>query len=603
MGKRWYVFGVAFLLLLGGGLLAQQGSATEPAGKVQEEDLPRPVRPEVASPRATMQTFLEAFYQTDADGEFTLDEPMAVSCLDLSGLLPDVREMSGKELIIQLKEVIDRTELVDFEKISDLSEGDPYVFLRIPGSGEVTIARVDNGEWLFTKETVASLPELHRAMEDRAVVEGVERQAPELQSFSAWLKSSMPESLRERIFFLEYWQWIGLFALILLGFILDKLVVFILHGVVLRYLERRQQRVDLAMLRKSLRPIGLPFMALLWWVGIAWLGLPPTVLQVLIVALKFIVAVAMVLIAYRLVDLLSDFLARRADKTESKFDDLLVPLIRKSLKVFIVAFGIVFVADNLGTDVQGLLAGIGLGGLAVALAAKDAVSNLFGSLTVLLDRPFQVGDWVVIGSAEGTVEEVGFRSTRIRTFYNSLITLPNSILISASVDNLGMRKYRRWSTKLGLTYDTPPEKIDAFCEGVRELIRQHPYTRKDYFHVYMNEFDNASLNILLYVFFMAPDWATELRERHRLAVDIIRLAGELGVEFAFPTQTLYLREEKWSAPPRAGRDYPAESTRLQDKTRADAGNLVNEALGGTIPPPVVFAAPPPPDDAADMDSE
>ncbi|HUP42395.1 MAG TPA: mechanosensitive ion channel family protein, partial [Thermoanaerobaculia bacterium] len=251
--------------------------------------------------------------------------------------------------------------------------------------------------------------------------------------------------------------------------------------------------------------------------------------------------------------------------TRNRFDDLLVPLVRKSLKVFIAAFGLVFVADTLDIEVSSLLAGLGLGGLAVALAAQDTVKNLFGSLTVLVDRPFSVGDWVVVGDHEGTVEEVGFRSIRIRTFYNSLITLPNSNLISSAVDNYGARRFRRWSTKLGIAYDTPPERIEAFCEGLRELVRRHPTTRKDIFHVYLNAFGESALEVLLYVFFEEPDWGAELAARHRLALDVLRLADTLGVELAFPTRTVWLHEaaeaERPELPPRgseAGRKAAAE---------------------------------------------
>jgi MscS family membrane protein len=134
--------------------------------------------------------------------------------------------------------------------------------------------------------------------------------------------------------------------------------------------------------------------------------------------------------------------------------------------------------------------------------------------------------------------------------------------------------------------------MDAFCAGIRELIERHPYTRKDYFHVYFNEFGAASLEILLYVFFVTPDWATELRERHRLAVDILRLAHEMGVEFAFPTQTVYLREEQWSAPESAGARYPEISREDEKKARASARSLVDDALGGKVPPPVEFPEPP-----------
>jgi MscS family membrane protein len=207
----------------------------------------------------------------------------------------------------------------------------------------------------------------------------------------------------------------------------------------------------------------------------------------------------------------------------------------------------VFVADTLDVEVSSLLAGLGLGGLAVALAAQDAVKNLFGSLMILTDRPFSVGDWVVVGDHEGIVEDVGFRSIRIRTFYNSLITLPNSNLISSAVDNYGARRVRRWSTKLGIAYDTPPPKIEAFCEGIRELVREHPATWKASYQVWFNSFGDSALEVLLYVFFEVPDWSAELAARHRLGLDILRLGETLGVEFAFPTRTVWLHSAEKSA--------------------------------------------------------
>jgi MscS family membrane protein len=175
-----------------------------------------------------------------------------------------------------------------------------------------------------------------------------------------------------------------------------------------------------------------------------------------------------------------------------------------------------------------------------------------------------VGDWVVIEDIEGTVEELGFRSTRIRTFYNSQVTVPNSTLVRAAVDNYGRRSYRRWKTNIGVQYDTPPEKLLAFTEGIRELVRRHPYTRKDFYQVWCNDFGDSSLNILLYIFHHVPDWATELRERERMFVDIVRLADRLGVQFAFPTRTVHLYQEE-HAPfdsqheiPRGGTDDEAK---------------------------------------------
>jgi MscS family membrane protein len=258
--------------------------------------------------------------------------------------------------------------------------------------------------------------------------------------------------------------------------------------------------------------------------------------------------------------------------------------------VFIIVIGVIFSADNLNVDVTSLLAGLGLGGLAFALAAKDLLGNFFGSITVLLDRPFHIGDWVIIGDVEGSVEQVGFRSTRIRTFYNSLITLPNALLTTSKIDNMGARRYRRMRTMLSLTYSTPPEKIDAFCEGVRALVQLHPYMRKDYYHVYFNEYNSASLDILVYVFWQTPDWNTELRERHRFLLDILRLAKQLNVEFAYPTQTLYLKQAN-DAEPGGSDDFQVAMTEAEafEMGRKQATSIVDGTLGqGVKPEPVRF---------------
>lgn len=343
--------------------------------------------------------------------------------------------------------------------------------------------------------------------------------------------------------------------------------------------------------------MGVLAATLLWRLGLGWLDLPQGAQVVLYVAIQFASTAAAVWVAYNLVDVVAAYIAARATLTETKLDDLLVPLVRRSLKIFVVAFGLVFIADSLNINITSLVAGIGLGGLAVALAAKDTVENLFGSLTVILDRPFHVGDWVVIGEVEGTVETVGFRSTRIRTFYNSLVSLPNSRLISTFIDNYGARRYRRIKTYLSLTYDTPPEKVEAFCEGVRELLRQHPYTRKDYFQVYLNQFSAHSLDVLLYCFHETPDWNTELRERHRLFLDILRVADRLQVTFAFPTQTLHLHEEgPWRTPPNPLSDEAAAQRRGRDLGRELARAQWD---GRRKPPPVSFVMPP--DDATEIE--
>ncbi len=365
-----------------------------------------------------------------------------------------------------------------------------------------------------------------------------------------WIRARLPaEWLRESSFILENWQWLGLLALALVGMVIDRAVVLVLRGMLGRLLRRRGGELTRDVLRQGLRPLGYFAMALVWWIGFPVLNLEGQAREIIDFAVTLIMVSAVVWSLYRLVDVGSAFAQARAAQTATRFDDLLVPMLRKAIKVFVVAFGLVFIADNLDVDISSMLAGLGIGGLAIALAAKDTVSNLFGSLTVLIDRPFAVGDWVVIDGADGTVEEISFRSTRIRTFYDSQITMPNAKLLTTVVDNYGRRRYRRWKTTLGIAYETPPERIEALCEGIRELVRVHPHTRKDYFHVYANEFGPSSIDVMIYVFHEVPDWSAELRERHRLLLDILRLANRLGVTIAYPTRLVYHAPDPGSAEP------------------------------------------------------
>ena len=363
-----------------------------------------------------------------------------------------------------------------------------------------------------------------------------------------FVEDHLPEVLVTRAFLtLKVWQWIGLALIILLGMALDLLVRGVISVIATRLITRQGGETSPETLRKTVRPFGLLAAAALWLFLLPALGLHETALQILLAAVKFFITLAGVWSAYRVADLLSEFFSSKAAKTETKVDDLLIPLLRKTAKIFITAFGLIYIADSMDIQIAPLLAGLGIGGIGFAFAARDTLENFFGSVTVIIDRPFQIGDWVQIGETEGTVEDLGFRSTRIRTFYNSLVTIPNGNLVRAVVDNFGRRKYRRWKTHLALTYDTPPAKIEAFCEGIRELIRRHPFTRKDYYHVWLHQFGPSSLDVLVYMFHEAPDWQTELRERHRLMLDIIRLADRLGVQFAFPTQTLHMYKESHEA--------------------------------------------------------
>ncbi len=576
-----YILGIILISLLAQTLAFAQ----EPIDTTPRADKPPPIPNSLISPRATMETFLGAM-RAVRDGNNEKFE-QAIAALDLSEISPLVRVEKGRDLAWILQEVIDRTRKPDLNRFSEQKIGEPFVF-QIYKNGKIEIDFTEHQGWRFSTATIAALPALLDELPNSDKAKGTGDISPIRMPLHLQLRGMIPSKWKEQGLILERWQWIAIFIIVLLGTVIDKLVAVLLRlGVKFwrtRYAKGSFRNISDAILR----PFGLMAMAFTWWAGLNTLGLAAEVLVILLISVKFLAALSTVWAAYRLVDLLAAFLHDAAAKTESKLDDAVVPLVTKTMKVFVTVMGAVFIADNLNIDVTSLLAGLGLGGLAFALAAKDVAGNLFGSVTVLLDQTFNVGDWVIIGDVEGSVEHIGFRSTRIRTFYNSLVSVPNSNLITANVDNMGKRSYRRLSCKMSLAYNTPPDRIDAFCEGVRELVRQHPYTRKDYFHVYLNEFSASALEVLVYVFWQTPEWGTELRERHRFLIDCLRIAKRLGVEFAYPTQTLYMRENDGELPvPEVGEFSPPQSE--QDAIKlgsAEARSVVAATLGlGVIPPP------------------
>ena len=301
--------------------------------------------------------------------------------------------------------------------------------------------------------------------------------------------------------------------------------------------------------------------AITFLLGFPILNFPVAVENIVDQIASLLGAGALVLLGFRGVDIFTDVLKRRAELTESRLDDQLVPLTNSALKIATLVIGMLFILGNLGINITSLVAGLGLGGLAVALAAQDTFRNLLGGVTIFADRPFQVGDWVVVGNIEGTVEYVGFRSARVRTFYNSVVTVPNARMVDTYVDNMGLRQWRRYKATLGVAYHTTPDQMQAFTEGIRALIRANPSMRKDYYIVEFLDFGATSLEILVYCFITAPDWNAELRTRHVVNLDILRLAEELGVEFAFPTQTLHVASlpgQPAEVPTAAARDQLGE---------------------------------------------
>ena len=261
--------------------------------------------------------------------------------------------------------------------------------------------------------------------------------------------------------------------------------------------------------------------------------------------LKFILTVSLLLLVWNFIDILEHSIQAGLNKRESSSskDSItknILPYSKKIIKTLVAVIAALVFLQNIGFNVTSLLASLGIGGLALALAAKETLSNFFGGLSVILDKPFAVGDWIVCKDIEGTVEDIGFRSTKVKTFYDSLITIPNSVLSDSVIDNLGKRKARRTRIVLDVTYDTSPEKMEAFVEGLKQIIESNSHTRKDYYQCYFSGYGPHSLQILLNFFLKVSDWDTELLQKQNIFLEIMRLAKELEVDFAFPTQTLDL---------------------------------------------------------------
>ncbi len=251
--------------------------------------------------------------------------------------------------------------------------------------------------------------------------------------------------------------------------------------------------------------------------------------------------VALFWFVYKLVNVMDYQVRKWAASTQNGINDMLAPLLSKTIKGFVIVVGGIMVIQNMtGIEVGPLVASLGIGGLAFALAGKDSIANFLGSITILLDKPFQVGDRIAIETHDGFVEDVGFRSTRIRTLTGNLVSVPNEKIINSTLENIGKRTYLRWQTNLGLVYSTPPEKMGRAVEIVKELLADYEGMRPDYpARVFFNGFNDWSLNIAVYAWYFSTDYWKYQAWVERTCLAILTRFGEEGIEMAFPTRTVY----------------------------------------------------------------
>jgi MscS family membrane protein len=487
----------------------------------------------LSSPESTYQSFYEtmaayssAVKSSDENlADLKLNDALATFDVDQGSL--DYSESGLEQSALYLKESLDR-------------------LLENPDSPEINNNRIAGTNFSFTKKEgnfFISKFTINRAEKDYKAVKSLpykQKNNPGAFYKKSWLNNLLPGASTEKHFGMTKHQWIFTSLSLAASFLLYYLIVLLLT-LADRIIFKPDSFYE-NFFKALVRPFALIFAAVFLKAAGQSLQLASTPNAIWTSLTGTMLSIGVFWILYGLIQPLQRSLTRATEKTESDLDDQLVPLLMKTAKVAVVILAVLTIVQELGINVFSLVAGLGVGGLAIALAAKDTAANFFGSLMILFDQPFKKGEWVKIGDMEGTVEDIGFRSTRIRTFYDSQIVVPNSTVASTEIDNLGRRKYRRTVETLGLTYSTTKDQLEAFVGGVKNILTEHPKTKTDKSYVSFKRFGDSSLEILLYFFLDVRGYEDELKVKEEIYTKIKVLAEDLKVDFAFPSQSVYIEK-------------------------------------------------------------
>ncbi|WP_105047560.1 mechanosensitive ion channel domain-containing protein [Polaribacter butkevichii] len=480
------------------------------------------IRVDMSNPHATVYTHLY-FLQTDSF------EPKkaAKTILGLS-------EEKAIEKAIKIKQVLDGKGLyVDVNKIptnpnykDTIGYSSYYRYVLFPiRMPQIYVEKIGDN-WYYSTETIAKIESLYKEVYPWYV--------QKLQKF-------VPVSGRKKILNLELWQIVGLLIMLALGYLIFLIVKRLAFFILLKLQHQITKNTNLEVnkvIKKLAHPISL--LVTLTFVDKVFpslqFGLTTNTWVFLI--LNIAETVFWIYVFLKLVQVVMRIYAEFTERTHGRLDDQLVPILHSFLTGLVIVVGIFKLLVLFGVDTTTMLAGATIGGLAFALASQDTVKNLIGTIMIFLDKPFHIEDWIEAGEVVGTVERVGFRSTQVRAADTSIYQIPNSKLSELVINNKGLRLFRRYNTNLGLRYDTPPELIEAFVKGVREIIIAHPETRSDSYNVEFTGFGDSALLIMVNVYFKSLAWGVEQSSKHRLHIAIVKLAKELGVDFAFPSTTV-----------------------------------------------------------------
>lgn len=356
--------------------------------------------------------------------------------------------------------------------------------------------------------------------------------------------NSYPEAMTHTFLGIESWK---LVTIVLLPLMLYAVRLVVLMGC--SKLKRAQAHFgeksffQYFLDQKIEKPISWIVVTSLAFVIVEYLNLPVSLAKYVFIVIKLLLMFNVVRICYMAAEAFGHSMEEWAAHSSNHFDDQLAPFASRTLKIMVIIVGVLVGLQNFGVNVTALLAGLGIGGVAIAFAAQDTVANVFGTITIIMDRPFKLGDFIKVGDTEGIVTEIGFRSTRIRTFYNSIISIPNSVVAKEKIDNMTLRDgWMRFRQVAGFTYDASIEQIRAFCDNLHYQLKQDPTVDQNRIIVNFNSFGDSSLNVLIQFHYKLEPDLPDPRKVEEFLIIIAQIAAEVKLDWAFPTRTVHMVE-------------------------------------------------------------
>lgn len=483
------------------------------------------------SPRHALGTFVYGCSRWSEGGR-----DLALEIMDLSEVPGQLRAEHGEIIAEYLWQIINRVGWIVWQEIPDDPDRlVPFVFYR-HAEGSIVLAPQQVGEdgvrWRLTARTIEDAPDIYRAIENLPVTH--ERGAPHFSNHFRLRNAiaSLSPWLVQRGLTLENWQWLALIVTLAVTVGLAALAGWVIRTLTRRLLETADRRGFVGSTR--LIVFSGAFLLIL-----GELGLSGDTLGRLLLILMMLLIIGVTWLSLRLTGVIGNSLHARAERTTSQLDEIVTSLSAAVIKVVLVICALLVSGEVLGVPYEGVLAGLSIGGIAVAIAARETIANFIGAAVMLSDRPFKRGDLVELDNHLAVVESVGMRSSRLRRLDDALLTIPNGRLSDHLVVNLGRRRKRLIIMAVGLTYDTPREKIDQFVKDLREIVRAMQHADEEVL-VGLKSFGESSLDFEVRASFWVSTYADQVECQHRLIAEIIDLARRMGLSFAFPTRVVHM---------------------------------------------------------------